>query len=172
MKPFVRTLNGIRSAKLPSGRDVAEAFDDITAAIAKLGATLPSPAIGATPPTFSPTSPKNNTSSTSAGGGGSGPTPAPPTPPVLQVVMVTGDYTMNLTDYCIEITATGAATIQLLGVQMGTTVTVKNYSASGVVITIEDSNSGTIDATSAVQMEWHNTSATFIYDGTSNWAVS
>ena len=163
MKPFVRTLNGIRSAKLPSGRDVAEAFDDITAAIAKLGAT---------PPTFSPTSPKNNTSSTSAGGGGSGPTPAPPTPPVLQVVMVTGDYTMNLTDYCIEITATGAATIQLLGVQMGTTVTVKNYSASGIVITIEDSNSGTIDATSAVQMEWHNTSATFIYDGTSNWAVS
>jgi hypothetical protein len=35
----IRTLNGIRSAQQPSGRDVAEAFDDVAAALGKLAAT-------------------------------------------------------------------------------------------------------------------------------------
>lgn len=37
-KIFIRTLNGIRSALSPSGRDVAEAMDDISAAFQKLSA--------------------------------------------------------------------------------------------------------------------------------------
>ena len=37
----IRTLNGIRTAALPSGRDVAEALDDIVAALAKVSNSIP-----------------------------------------------------------------------------------------------------------------------------------
>jgi hypothetical protein len=37
----IRTLNGIRTAPLPSGRDVAEAFDDIVAELARVSPTIP-----------------------------------------------------------------------------------------------------------------------------------
>jgi hypothetical protein len=173
MKPNIRTLNGIRTAQVPSGRDVAEAIDDLSAAIAKLSAAAPASAVAPVQPSFSPTAPKNPTvnptSTPGTGGGGSGPSPAPP---VLQVVEVTGDYTTGISDYCVEVDSSSNCTIQLTGIQMGTTLIVKNYSSSGIVITVEDSNSGTIDGSSNIQMEWKNTSGTFIFDGVSNWAIA
>jgi hypothetical protein len=170
----IRTLNGIRSAAAPKGRDVAEAFDDVVATVNKLATSVaalvpnePIQTVQISKPTSGVT---QNPAPGASAGGGSGPSPSPTV--VLQVVAVTGNYTSGPSDYCVEVTATANCTIQLTGVQMAWTVTVKNYSASGIVVTIEDADGGTVDGAASVQMEWNGTSATFIYDGTSNWVVS
>lgn len=77
----IRTLNGIRTATTPKGRDVAEALDDIVAAISKLTAPAQSP-VTTTPVTQGPTTPVSKTPAstpTSPGTGGGSNPPAPVT---------------------------------------------------------------------------------------------
>ena len=168
---FIRTLNGIRTAQQPSGRDVAEAFDDVLAAVAKLqtGAAA-APAAAPVPPTTSPTKAqaKQVTNIGQPTGQGAG---ISPFAGFTQVVIVTSSYTMVGNEYMIEVEATSPTTINISG-SIGKTVTVKNLSANGIVLTIVDAGGGTIDQQASVEMEWYRTSATFINDGQGNWAVT
>lgn len=152
------------------GRDVAEAFDTVSqevvalkASVAKLSAVpVATPAVQ-TVKGYVATAPASSSKSSSTTTVSLGPT---------QVTEVTGNYTMVIQDLEIQVTATGPATIQLLGSTEGAHVTVKNYSANGIVITIEDSAGGMIDGGSNTKMQYYGTAADFVFDGTSNWAVS
>jgi hypothetical protein len=77
----IRTLNGIRSAAAPKGRDVAEAFDDVVATVNKLATSVaalvpnePIQTVQISKPTSGVT--QNPAPGASAGGGGGGGTPA------------------------------------------------------------------------------------------------
>lgn len=180
-KPTLPTLNGIRSASVPSGRDVAEAFDALLQQFEALQATVakitPKPVTQSAQPitnTTLPTNPNGNPSNSlgqPGGFGGGQPTNGAGSEPLL-VVSVTGDYTASGLEYKIDVDSSGNCTISLTGAYMGQTVIVKNYSSNGVIVTINDSAGGTIDNESSMAMEWQNTSVTFVYDGTSNWEAT
>jgi hypothetical protein len=74
----------------------------------------------------------------------------------------------------IEVAATEDVTITLNGNSEGRSIVVKNYSANGIVVTIEDGASppGTIDYDSSANTMFYGSSFTFIYDGVSSWAVT
>jgi hypothetical protein len=162
---FIRTLNAIRQAQNPVGHDVAEAFDAMDAAIGKLKAEL------------SQIKPSTKTSVVTKIVQGPVSVPAsnpsqPYNPPVVPTIAsVSGNYTTLVSDEVVEVTSTTACTIQLASSTVGRTITVKNYSNNGVVITIQDSAGGTVDGASNVQMQWKGTSATFTLDNSSNWMV-
>lgn len=168
---FINTLNSIRSSLHTKGRDVAEAFDAVDQKVGELQkqiyAIKPTQVFAAAPAQAPRPLP-----SIAPAAGASQPY-APPVTPTL--AMVSGNYTMIGSDVEIQVTSPGICTIQLKAGTVNPTgqmVTVKNYSASGVVITIQDSAGGTIDNASNIQMTWQNTAATFTWDGVSNWAVS
>jgi len=169
---FMVTLNSIRSSMKPAGRDVAEALDAVDAEvgalkaqIAKVKAAIPGP---------------STTTNVTTGGSDQPPVPkqyVPPSTPVTpptpeNVTKVYGSYTMAGSDAEIWVYATYPCTIRLSSTTEAQSVVVKNYSASGIVITIVDANGGKVDNTANIQMEWQNTSATFGYDGSGNWAIN
>lgn len=167
------TLNSIRSAMKPAGRDVAEALDAVDAEVGSLRSQIAKLAVAGT------TSVTNSTTVT-PGGGGQPPPPKtyqPPSTPVvpytpINIAKVSSNYTMQGGDEEIWVYATYPCTISLSSTTEGTIVSVKNYSASGIVITIVDANGGKIDNSANIQMQWFGTSGTFCYDGISNWAIN
>lgn len=170
---FIRTLNSIRNAERASGRDVAEAFDTVSQEFIKIKQTVQSLASAAEAAASTPAVQKVSAqpSTGPAASSKSSTVIIPPSGP-SQVTEVTGNYTMVAQDSEIQITALSPSTIQLLGSVENTRVTIKNYSADSIVITIQDSASGTVDGGTNIQMKWKNTAADFVFDGTSNWAVS
>jgi hypothetical protein len=173
---------GATGATGPTGETGATGTTGSTGATGATGATGPAGSTGS-PGSTGATGATGATGGTGATGstGATGPTgPTGATGPLgptgsfsFAVVSVTGNYTtLQNQDILVEITATSASTIQLNATMPGTFIIVKNYSANGIVITIQDANGGTVDNSADIQMEYTNTSATFVFDNSSNWTIN
>ena len=86
---------------------------------------------------------------------------------------VNSTYITGPADSTVRVTSPAPCTVFLDGNTPGRMITVKNFSASGIAITIQDYSGGTVDLGSYIQFGQYGTAATFTYDQTlTDWSIS